>query len=132
MTISREYARMTYTASFAAWACKVLDNRILAHLQKKRRENRKIDPYAEVDPEAREIGTGRDINPELKRRLAECLRQLCRRNPRYARALNLHYQGYSTDEICDRTRTRPATLYSTLHKARAMLRECLETGGQQS
>ena len=69
-----------------------------------------------------------DTDPDLKRRLLGCLQKICRQNVRYARILNLHYQGYKTGEVCGRMDVRPATLYSVLSRARSMLEDCLEKG----
>ena len=125
-TIFEEYRKITFTASFAAWAYKVLDNRILASRQRSqrlsRRESYSMDDY---DPP----GGGADsVNPILKRKLQECLHEVARSNTRYARALNLHYQGYGTDEICLRIKVKQNTFYSILSRARSLLEACLNKG----
>ena len=126
MTIYAEYGNITFTTSFAAWACKVLDNRILDYLRTRTRESRRLDRSLPRGPDS--LSRGGEADPELKRRLQECLRKLCRRNNRYARILNLHNLGYGTGEICRRLNLKRATLYSALSKARAMLDKCLEKG----
>ena len=126
VTVYAEFKTTDFTVSFSAWAIKVLDNRILAYIQRKKREGRKID-YRIGEGQIAEVDS-HGSNPDLKRRLLDCLRKLCRRNMRYARILNLHYLGYETGEICEKTSVRPETLYSALSKARSMLERCLETG----
>ena len=126
MTVYAEYNAITFKTSFSAWACKVLDNRILNYLRKKQRESKRLEPGIDAASDAPESGGVN--NPDLKRRLLDCLQKLCRRNLRYARILNLHYQGYSTGEICKRIVVKPETLYSALSKARALLETCLEKG----
>ena len=126
MAIYKEYGSITFTASFSAWACKVLDNRILDYLRRKQRESKRIEPGFDgtADSLKRPLGT----NPDLRRKLLDCLQKVCRKNIRYARILNLHHLGYKTDEICARMTMKPATLYSALSKARSMLETCLEKG----
>jgi RNA polymerase sigma-70 factor (ECF subfamily) len=126
MTVYAEYNRITFRASFSAWACKVLDNRILNYLRKKQRESQRIDRGVNLRPNSMAASVGAD--PDLRRRLLDCLQKLCKRNIRYARILNLHYQGYKTGEICSRMNVKQETLYSALSKARSMLENCLEKG----
>ena len=125
-TIAAEYREMTFTASFSAWAYKVLNNRLLAYLQTKKRRGDRLEP----DPYGTLVADSAADNPdpELKRRLLDCLRKLLGVNPRYARALSQHYQGYSTEEICDRIGIKANTFYSLLSRARSMLDGCLEKG----
>ena len=124
MTIYAEYKTITFTTSFSAWACKVLDNRILAYIGKKKRESKRINQSFDQCPDLPKVSA----DPELKRKLLDCLQKICRRNMRYARILNLHYLGYKTGEICDSMDVKRETLYSALSKARAMLGNCLEKG----
>ncbi|MFZ5979546.1 MAG: RNA polymerase sigma factor [Candidatus Zixiibacteriota bacterium] len=126
MTIYAEYDKVTFTTSFAAWAGKVLDNRILNYFRTKQRESWRLEPEAENLPGTMAFKV--NANPDLKRKLLCCLRLICRRNLRYARILNLNYQGYQTAEICDRLKVKPETLYSALSKARSMLESCLKKG----
>lgn len=125
-TIFEEYRKMTFTASFAAWAYKVLDNRILASRQRSQRQAQRLSHSPEnSDPPGPGLGTA---DPVLKRKLQDCLRLVARSNTRYARALNLHYQGYETDEICRRLDTKQNTFYSILSRARSLLETCLKKG----
>lgn len=126
MTINAEYNKIAFRVSFSAWACKVLDYKILSHIQKRRRENRRIDRRSSRSPDLMEASIG--ANPDLKRKLLDCLQKICQRNIRYARILNLHYLGYKTGEICGKMNVKPETLYSALSKARSMLDNCLEKG----
>jgi RNA polymerase sigma factor (sigma-70 family) len=124
VVICREYKGLTITQSFAAWAWKVLDNRILAYIRSQAARNRRIDRDA---PDADAFAAPAS-DPEVRRRLIDCLGRIGKVNQRYARVLNLHTQGYGTEEICARMELKPNTLYSLLHRGRAMLRSCLETG----
>jgi RNA polymerase sigma factor (sigma-70 family) len=124
--IAGEYRDITFASSFAAWAYKVLDNRILAYLQTKKRRGDRLepDPYGTMAADS----AADNPDPDLKRRLLDCLRKLLGVNPRYARALSQHYQGYSTAEICARIGIKANTFYSLLSRARSMLDNCLEKG----
>jgi RNA polymerase sigma-70 factor (ECF subfamily) len=126
MTIYAEYNKITFRTSFFAWALKVLDNRILNYLRKKKRESQRFGP--EINWNQESLDKSIETDPDLKRQLLLCLQKICQRNIRYARILNLHYQGYKTDEICNRMNIKPETLYSALSKARSMLEGCLEKG----
>jgi RNA polymerase sigma factor (sigma-70 family) len=117
--IAKEYRTVDITLSFAAWAHKVLENRILSYLKRKaqRPEVADVDPPDRSQPE-----------PLLKVRLQNCLQKVRKANPRYARAVVLHYQGYSTAETSGRLGVTTQNFYMILSRARTMLRRCLETG----
>lgn len=126
MVILGEYKSLVIDTSFTAWAYKVLDNRILAYIKNRSRDR---DRTAKMDdlPEK----TAAIENPganDLKRRLVTCLRKICVANTRYARILNLHYQGYVTDEICTRLGITQTNFYSILSRARSLLDFCLDKG----
>lgn len=119
MTIAKKYREIEFTTSFAAWAYKVLNHKMLDYYKAKR---------VRVDAHTRIVDEG---NPDmsskpdsaLKRQLLKCLRKM---RGRHARVLNLHYQGYSTDEICDKLDLKPGNFYVVLSRARSMLELCLE------
>jgi len=58
--------------------------------------------------------------------LLRCLKDVLKVKRQYARALNLKYQGYSTEEICGRLGVKRGDLYVILNRGRAVLRECLD------
>lgn len=122
--ISREFAELRVESSFAAWAYKVLDNRILASIKGKRSYYSRMKDSAD---ETDHIGATR-TDPELMIKLEDCLRKVVRANQKYARILNLSYQGYSIDEICGRLNINRNHAYVLLSRARSMLALCLEKG----
>lgn len=124
MTICREYRNIEVAISITAWAYKVLDNRILTYLQGRRTMRQRMSQQSN----ALDYVPAESVNEELRHRLLECLKKICSANQRYARVLNLHSQGYETSHICDRLDLKENTLYSLLHRGRALLRRCLETG----
>ena len=126
LTICREYRRVDFKTSFAAWAYKVLDNRILAYLSARKRRSRRevsIDDRS-CNPATAVVA----VRAELKAKLLACLKKVGRVNRRYARVLNFSYQGYKSDEICGQMDVKPNTLYSLLSRARKMLETCLNKG----
>lgn len=124
LIICREYRTLTVTASFAAWAHKVLDNRILTHTRSARGEKRRI----EHDPTVLETVSTVAEDLELRRRIIDCLRAIGRINRQYARVLNHQSQGYDSEEICTRMHLKRNSFYSLLRRGRGMLWNCLESG----
>jgi RNA polymerase sigma factor (sigma-70 family) len=122
--IAREYRSMEFR-SFRAWAYKVFDNRLLNYIGGKMRKNKNTVPILVEN----QLITG-NSNPDfdLKIRLRECLGKIRAINTRYARILNLHYQGFPADDICGKLGVTKENLYMILSRARSTLNRCLETG----
>ena len=116
---------MVFETSFSAWAYRVLSFKIQDHV-KRARTRRRLDE---------QLAEGTDRNPsapadqQLLARLISCFRKVSRSNPRHARILNLHYQGYSTREICEKMSISSNNLYVVLSRARKALESCLEKVG---
>jgi RNA polymerase sigma factor (sigma-70 family) len=125
LRIFERYRRVEIRSSFAGWTHEVFRTTIIDHFrkQKKRRET------------AARLASDQDMtrvttpNPRLRAELTQCLRAIHKKNQSYARILNLHYQGYSTDEICCKERITSNHLYVILSRARAALRACLRRKG---
>jgi RNA polymerase sigma factor (sigma-70 family) len=124
LVVCREYKALNVTVSFVAWAQKVLDNRIKDQIRARRREDRWISPASgfESDWAASEDAVS------LKIQLLHCLEKIGKANRRYARVLNLRHMGYETKETCERMAVSEGSLYTLLHRSRAMLLKCLKTG----
>ena len=126
MAISKEYKEINIKSSFAAWAQKVLDNRLVNYSRSSKRKGKifagEIDPQNSYDREAPNPGS------DLLRKLLGCLRKISASDNRYARILNFHYQGYGTDEICRRMGLTATNFYTILSRARSLLKQCLEKG----
>ncbi|MDD5427124.1 MAG: hypothetical protein PHN52_11655, partial [candidate division Zixibacteria bacterium] len=67
-------------------------------------------------------------NPMLRDRLLNCLRKIHGKNSQYARILNLHFQGFTTAEICRKLKITSNYCYVILLRARSMIEYCLERG----
>ena len=126
MTVYREYAKVEFAVSFAAWAYKILNNRILDYIQTKKRQGLLMNRAIQDNSIPRPAYLTEDL--ELKRRLLFCLEKIGRGNIRYARIVNLHYQGFSTTEICEKLKLTQSTFYTSLFRARSLLISCLENG----
>ena len=123
-TIAEKYRQVQIESSFAGWAYKVLNNKVLDYYKSKRVRSARTTPLEVAEPDL--IGAATD--PQLKTRLLDCLRKIHGANSFHARALNLHYQGYSTEEICAKLGIASNNFYVMLSRARTMLRVCLEKG----
>lgn len=126
LTVLKKYKTETFTKGFETWAYGVLRMKIGNYLQGRRFKQKRFVPEPEIQQ------TTKIASPEpdyiLKKVLIDCLKKIMKRNPRYARVLNLVHQGYKTDEICQRLQIRPNNFYVILSRGRRMLRTCLETG----
>ena len=119
-----EYRSLDVHSSFAAWASTVLRNRMLAYFEKHRVETSRVTAFAD-DFDAPMQGHAERL-ASLRRRLLYCLKRIGQANIRYARIINLHHQGYGTEEICERLGITPGNFYSILSRGRDMLEKCLE------
>jgi RNA polymerase sigma factor (sigma-70 family) len=126
-TVSSEYRDIQISTSFAAWAYKVLRNKMLNYGQSRRRQAERTAPFVEANHASVPWQYS-----DIRRRLLDCLRRVGGANLRYARILNFHYLGYTTKEICERMNVRRENFYSILSRARVMLERCLEQEDTQT
>ena len=122
--VSAKLDQLSEAERFSAWAHAILKHEIIDHYrsaQSRRTRELELDDASVGVDQASENG-------ELKAKLKECLKKLNAVFGRHARILNLRFQGYSTNEICNRMHLTPNNLYVMLNRARAMLRNCLESG----
>ncbi len=120
--VARDYRDLQVHTSFAAWSYRVLENRLLVYFRARRSQLRQNRGALEND----EQYTGADQSPDLRIKLLDCIRRITGANRRYARILNLRYQGYKTDEICTRLKISATNCYAMLSRARDSLEHCLE------
>jgi RNA polymerase sigma factor (sigma-70 family) len=124
VTVSTEYRDLEITSSFAAWAHKVLENKFLAYLKTKRRQQGRGVDLDSTDFEPADWTP----DPSLKRRLLDCLKKVGQGSRRYARILNLHHLGFSRDEVCERLSMSRDQTYVVMSRARSRLKDCLDNG----
>jgi DNA-directed RNA polymerase specialized sigma24 family protein len=125
MTVLEKYKTEEFTVNFTAWAYGVLKMKIGNWFQARQRLSGKKVSFDEAynAPDISKIGS------DLKRHLIDCIRQLARSYNRYARLINLNYQGYGTDEICKRVDISANNYYVILNRGRSLLKECLAGKG---
>lgn len=129
VTVLQKYRDVPPAGAFEPWAYGVLRNKIGNYLQSSavRREtdlrNGRMNGLVGRSSVA--------SDPVLKLRLLDCVRKIVKQYPRYARVLNLVYQGYSTTEICRRLKVSPGHCYVLLNRGRKMLSKCLEAEGNK-
>ncbi len=123
VAIKDKYTSIEFEKSFAAWAYRVLENKILHFLRSKRYHESRYLQDSEYHP-SMQIRP----DPDFKRRLLNCLKLISIKNIRCARVLNMHYQGFSVSEICDKLRLTRNSMYILLSRARSLLKLCLEKG----
>jgi RNA polymerase sigma factor (sigma-70 family) len=122
--VAEEYRSVNIETSFAAWAHKVMQNRLLGYIQKQRREKGRM---ASGDTNnCRQASWTPD--PTLRMKLLACLKKVGLANRRYARILNLHHIGFSRDEVCERLGVTRDQSYLIMSRARSMLKKCLDKG----
>jgi RNA polymerase sigma factor (sigma-70 family) len=126
LTISGEFKKMDIHTSFLAWAYRVFDYKILTYIEAKRRRQGHGETV-ELSEDALESGS-EEVDFDLKDRLLDCFRKVRAASTQYARIVALHYQGYKTEEICDRLSVKPPHMHVIMYRARGMLKNCLEKG----
>jgi len=126
IAVLEKYKSETFTHSFEVWAWGVLHTMIKNHFFRRSNEQKLISKRSTNDESGRFTAASPD--PDLERQLNNCLKKILSINQRYARVLNLVYQGYNTEEICQRLKIDRNNLYVTLYRARLMLKNCLEKG----
>ncbi len=123
VTIREKYKTITIKSSFSGFAFGVLKNKIGNHILKKRSKRKMVDNLSlSSNPGSY------PVDHDLEISLLDCLKMIRKINLRYARALNLNFNGYKTDEICRIMRIKSGNYYGILSRGRTILRKCLETG----
>lgn len=124
--VLEKYRNESFTVGFDAWAYGVLKMGIRNYYHSIM-QNRKKSQATKSGPF---IGSASSvtIDPDVEMKLLKCLEKIMTINSRYARVLNLAYQGYSADEICKKLRVSRNNYYVILNRARSLLWECLKEG----
>jgi len=126
VTVLEKYRTEAPQERFLAWAYEVLRNKIGNYYQHQKVQQRVMADFPADSPDQLPDRAEADLETRLK--LILCLKRLVRAHPRFARILNLIYQGYATDEICQRLRLTANNLYVSLMRSRKLLNNCLEQG----
>jgi RNA polymerase sigma-70 factor (ECF subfamily) len=124
MVVLSKYRKEVFSKGFEPWAYGILRMKIGNYYQK--RAVRRIERPKDAETLGA-VGVP-DVDPNLERQLINCLKKIFKINSRYARTLVLTYLGYSAEDVCRRLHVSRQNHYSNLHRARIMLKTCLETG----
>lgn len=125
VTILEKYKTETYTVGFQAWAYGVLKLTMLKSYQNRSRQRDKEIRL----PEGFQVTISDEPHPMLRAQLLECIKSLSKSFQKYARIIILHYQGYTTGEICRKLGLNPKQYYVYVGRGRSLMRECLLKGG---
>jgi RNA polymerase sigma-70 factor (ECF subfamily) len=127
LVISRKYREIRIESSFAAWANRVLHNKLLEYFKFKMSKKYK----AQMHVDNCDLYSDFETDPIFLNKLLKCLKKIHYVNVNHARILNLHYLGFSPKEICKKFNWTPNNFYVKLHNARNLLQACLEDGEQK-
>ena len=119
-----KYKQVEILKSFTAWAHGVLNMEILRYT---RDHSRNSARFTSLDENSEQVASDSG-NPEIRRRLLRCLEKVAGVNLRYAKVLQLTYEGYETESVCRGLDVTPNNLYVILSRARTMLKKCLTEG----
>ena len=121
MSIAESFCKPDPKRNFAAWSYKVLQNKIVDYYR--RRGQTHHETPLTYDHEAAALH--QQPKPEFKMRLLKWFRNVLEDYPRRARAMNLFYQGYTIDEICEKLQLSRTGVYILLSRSRSKLRSCM-------
>jgi RNA polymerase sigma-70 factor (ECF subfamily) len=127
VTVFQKYLAEAPEERFEAWAYGILRRKIGNYYQKQEVREKVMERTSRIDDLADVSGV--TLSPPARRAFLQCLRELVRVFPRYARVLNLVHQGYDTEEVCRRLRIKQGYVYVMLNRGRDMLGACLDKGG---
>jgi RNA polymerase sigma factor (sigma-70 family) len=121
LTISEKYKGIDFETSFSAWAYRILENKIMSYFRTEKSRQEKLKQWKGLSPAV-------NIEPEFRHRLIDCLKKLGATNSRYARIINLSYQGFGGEEIAEKMGIKKNNVYNILARARTKLKQCLDEG----
>lgn len=126
ITVLEKLKTEKFTKGFEAWAHGVLRMGIKNYFYRMHSAYKKKKQVSSA--EDIQSAPDRAGSPDIEIVLTECLEKIIAVNPRYARILNLSYQGYKTDEICRKLNINANNFYVILNRARSLLWTCLQKG----
>ncbi|MEZ5359798.1 MAG: RNA polymerase sigma factor [Candidatus Zixiibacteriota bacterium] len=109
---------------FAAWAYSILRNKIGNYYQ--RTEVRSRDTEFRSESTSPEAQASFQPRPEFTMALEACMKELIQANRRYARVVNLVFQGFDVAEVSRKLQTPISNIYNILARGRRLLKHCLK------
>jgi RNA polymerase sigma-70 factor (ECF subfamily) len=125
LKIINKYKTIEIKKSYAAWAYSYVKYEIREFFRK----GKKNKEFTGQFPENISKSSDLIFNSKLKIDLLECLKEIFKKNKKYARILVLKYQGYSLESITERLKITPGNLYVIVSRARSLLKSCLKRKG---
>jgi RNA polymerase sigma factor (sigma-70 family) len=122
MVISEKYRKTMIHTSFGAWVHMIYENKLKSYYRDKKRKGRLDRQYYDSKAGFTDVS----VDLELRHRVVECLKKICRTTMAYARVLNFHYQGYNTKEIGRRLNITDKAIYNILFRARQAMKICID------
>jgi len=122
--IASKYLTVKLEVKFSSWAYGVLEKSLLHYYRSRANQQKK---QASIE-DSYSSGRSMSVDLDLKLRLERCFEKLCHSNRRYARILNLHYNGYEIEEIIRKMALTKNNAYIILSRGRGLLKNCLKTG----
>lgn len=120
ITVFEKYKTEKFSVGFGAWAYGVLKMGVRNYFAGKKKI---VSDISEKD----KIPSSGQVDPGIELSLIKCLGKLITINRRYARVLNLAYQGFDAEEICNKLGVTKNNYYVILNRARSLLWECLKS-----
>lgn len=119
-----KYRTEKIVTSFEAWAQGILNTHIRHCLSKEIKRDAALTKLE--FPIGEEISI--ESSEEFKLQLKYCFKRLLVLNNRYARVINLAYQGFKSSDICKKLSISRTNYYVQLYRAREVLWKCLTKG----
>jgi len=121
MAVASKLGTLRDDTNLIGWAHRVLQIQILRYYRNHYGEDRKM---SDLDSHQARFASW-SPDPVFRETLIGCIARVARSSKRYARVLNLHYQGYTVDEVCEAIGVTRNNYYVILSRARRMLEQCL-------
>jgi RNA polymerase sigma factor (sigma-70 family) len=125
--VMEKYKMREFTGEggFKLWAQQIFRNVLNNHYRSSSVRNKVLTQEPESYSESESTS---EPDHELRQTLYACIKKMIKAYPRYARIINLAYQGYETEEICEKLNIQRNNCYVMLKRGREMLKVCIETG----
>jgi RNA polymerase sigma-70 factor (ECF subfamily) len=122
LVLWREFAQFELGTNFAAWACRVAFNQVLAW-RKRRQRDRLVFSEAFLEAVAEEAAAGSEWLEDRSQRLAGCLNKL---PPHHRELIRLRYtEGTAVETIATEVNRSVDAVYRMLSRIRQSLYDCV-------
>lgn len=113
---------------FGSWLKAIARNLVREELRKMLRHRGRVEAYATIALQRLDSPEDEDRRHEQERALSECLEELDQSDTHAARAVRRHYfDALRTDQIASEMKRSGGAIRTLLYRARAALRDCLDS-----